>query len=139
MSKESRSASRNRRDNGNHGQGGRFQPGNSANPNGRPRLLPELKEHIRVRGQELVDRLFELVEAEPQLVRRGRRTVTVGPSHRERILAIRTLLAYGYGKPVLAVEISGTSDSPFMGVARAAIDEVIAQAEAVRPDPTPDN
>lgn len=87
--------------------GNRFQPGQSGNPGGRPRALKELKEQIQKRGEDLVNELFGIVDHRPE--EWGSRVV--GPSHRERILAIKELMAYGYGRPVLAVEVSGPGGS----------------------------
>jgi hypothetical protein len=134
MPSRPRNASRNRTVNGDFGRdsSGRFGPGNAGNPFGRPKLLPELKQRIQERGQYLIDRLFEIVDPEPQLVRRGRRVVAVGPSHKDRVLAIKLLLGYGYGRPPLAIEITRPGDGSFAGATRDAIDEVITQAEAER-------
>ena len=90
------------------GPGRPFQPGQSGNPGGRPKVLKELKDRIQLRGLELVDLLFGIVDGLPVMKGRG----VVGPSHRERILAIKELMAYGYGRPVLAVEVSGPGGGP---------------------------
>lgn len=93
------------------GPGRPFKPGQSGNPGGRPRMLKELKDRIQLRGLDLVDVLFGIVDGLPLAKGRG----VVGPSHRERILATKELMAYGYGRPVLAVEVSGPGGGPLEG------------------------
>lgn len=94
------------------GPGKPFQPGVSGNPGGRPKALKELKERIQVRGDELVDELLRialpaLAAAAPVELGLGRMGRIVPPSHRERILAVKELLDRGYGRALLAVEVSG--------------------------------
>src|SRR4051812_3404273 len=84
-----------------------FEPGQSGNPGGRPKMLKELKERIQLRGDDLVDKLMAIAFDPPKVKRQGRRVFMDGPGYRERVMAIEKLLAYGYGRPVLAVELSG--------------------------------
>jgi hypothetical protein len=126
--------------NGNHGADGRFVEGNRANPGGHPKVLRELRERIRERGLDLVEKLFAIAWAEPRIEKRGRRNVVVGPTHLERIQAIKLLMAYGYGRPTLAVEVSGPGGGPVQhrditqlnsSERRQRIDELLAKAAGV--------
>lgn len=115
--------------------GKRFQPGQSGNPGGRPRALKELKERIQVRGDDLIDFLFEIAEGLPE--REGR--TIVGPSHADRYHVIKELLDRGYGRTVQAIELSGpgggaveTRDITQMNSSerRARLNELMAKAGA---------
>lgn len=110
-----------RRSRGTRGARGRFAKGTSGNPGGRPKLLAELKEKIQARGDELVDKLFAIAFEQPKARKVGRRVVLDGASPKERVMAIEKLLAYGYGKPVQAVELSGPGGGP---VRTSAIDNL---------------
>jgi hypothetical protein len=93
---------------------GKFAKGTSGNPNGRPKTLPELREKIQLRGDDLVDTLFDIMDDMPEWVgedgKRGGKIV--GPSNGERIAAIKLLKAYGYGLPKQTVEVSGPGGGP---------------------------
>jgi hypothetical protein len=75
-------------------------------------VLHELKEKIHERGGELVDKLFDIADELPRLMAAADGFTVVGPSHSDRIKAIGMLLAYGYGRPVQAVEHSGKDGAP---------------------------
>lgn len=94
------------------GPGRKFNAGQSGNPGGRPKLLKELKERIQARGEELIEKLFAIAVDPPKPKRVGRRVLLDGPSAKERVMAIEKLLAYGYGKPVQAMEITGKDGTP---------------------------
>jgi hypothetical protein len=94
------------------GPGKVFKPGQSGNPGGRPKLLKELKDKIQLRGDELVEKLFSIAVDPPKVRKTGRKVFIDGPSARERVMAIEKLLAYAYGRPVLAVEVSGPGGGP---------------------------
>ena len=89
-------------------EGKRFEPGASGNPGGRPRANKECQDLIRARGFDLVNTLFEIVDELPE--RRGRSIV--GPSHRDRVLAVKELRDWGFGRPKQSVEISGPGGRP---------------------------
>jgi hypothetical protein len=93
-------------------EGRRFKDGQSGNPGGRPKLLKELKDKIQLRGDELVEKLFSIAVDPPKVKKMGRRVIIDGPSARERVMAIEKLLAYAYGRPVLAVEVSAPGGGP---------------------------
>lgn len=93
------------------GPGKPFAPGQSGNPGGRPRKRAELVAKIQERGLDLVQKLFDIVDECPVMVPndsdKGPGYNVVGPSHRDRIDAAKLLIAYGYGKPLQTVEVSG--------------------------------
>lgn len=89
--------------------GRRYEPGQSGNPGGRPVALKELKDRIQRRGEDLIDHLLSIADGDNKLASGW---PVAHPSHRERILAIKELMAYGYGRPVLAVEVSGPGGKP---------------------------
>lgn len=132
----------NRIEDSHQGPDGRFLPGNRANPGGRPRELKELKHYIQLHGFELVEALFAVVRGEPRQERRGRRTTLVYPAPNERVLACKELLNRGYGRPVLAVEMTGRAGGPLetrdimdmtSGERRARLNELMAKAGAIFP------
>lgn len=90
--------------------------GPSPHPGGRPKQRWELVEKIQARGEELVNALFDIVDEcpkeKPTGNERGPQYEIVGPTHRERIEAAKTLIAYGYGKPTETVEMSGPGGQP---------------------------
>jgi hypothetical protein len=91
--------------------GKRFEPGNLANPGGRPKSLKELKDRIQRRGDDLIDILFAIAEGLPKMI--GKRVV--GPSHADRYHCAKELLDRGYGRTLQAVELTGKGGGPLEG------------------------
>jgi hypothetical protein len=111
----------------------------SPNPAGKPKKRAELMESIQRRGLDLVVKLFEIADKFPVAVLddEGKQIDIEGPSHRERIEAVKTLLAYGYGKPTEHVELTGNEGGPIevssvsrmtSGQRRKRLDELLAKA-----------
>lgn len=73
---------------------GRFVKGQSGNPNGRPKVVGELRELARVQTKLALDTLIDVCRSKK------------APSA-ARVAAAEALLNRGYGKPVQAVEASG--------------------------------
>lgn len=95
------------------GAGRPWQKGQSGNPGGRPKTLSHVRERIQKRGDDLVDELFAIVDDLPRVIPEEKGPgVFLGPSHSDRIKAILGLWAYGYGKPVQAVELTGKDGEP---------------------------
>lgn len=97
-----------------------FGPNNNANPRGRPAVAKEIKEIARQYTDEAVAAL------RAALKNKG-----------ERSTAASILLAYGYGKPPQAVELTGKDRGPiqFEDVSedtRASIDSMLAEFIAAR-------
>lgn len=93
-----------------------FQPGQSGNPAGRPRVPPEFKQACR----ELTDTaLTALTEA---LKVSG-----------ERVPAAALIMAYGYGKPVARIEhriirtVGDLTDEELAGILASVQDETSGQ------------
>jgi hypothetical protein len=106
------------------GAGGLWKPGQSPNPGGRAKKRAELTQRIQERGIDLIEALFALVDDNPEFVTGERGGVPVGPSHRDRIDAIKLLLAYGYGKPTLAVELTGRNGGPILNLSTLSTPEL---------------
>ena len=90
-----------------------FKPGESGNPNGRPKQKPFLdwcKKWAVARGEAFLTAIAE------------------NPRHKNQLDAIKTIFAYGYGKPVEFTE--STHDFSGMGQsadeARSALEKLIA-------------
>lgn len=78
---------------------GRFAPGNSANPGGRPKGLAHLvRDHTRD-GAELVEFMLRILRSKRQPVR-------------VRMEAVAWLADRGFGKVALPLEHSGTEGGP---------------------------
>lgn len=76
-----------------------------------------MRERFGENGEELVAFLADVVEGRATgdaLGRSGGETVPVeiGPSIREKTDAVELLLAYGWGKPSQALEVSGPAGGP---------------------------
>jgi len=65
----------------------KFKKGGSGNPGGRPKVLHEVRATCQKRGQEIVDRLFEIAN--------DKKATTYG-----RVVALKTLAAYAWGNPI---------------------------------------
>ncbi len=75
-----------------------FKPGKSGNPGGRPKDLPEFRKQVREMGTEVaLQRLVHNVVLAPAM---------------EANKACEILLAYGWGRPSVAVEVSGPNGGP---------------------------
>lgn len=68
-----------------------FQPGQSGNPNGRPKIFQHIKELAREHTKEAIDAVLDALKDE---------------SKRVRLAAAELLLAYGYGRPTQHIEAS---------------------------------
>lgn len=80
-----------------------FQKGQSGNPKGRPRKLPELTKLLdNVLGEEKNN-----VTAMEAVVKALLRNATKGDTQ-----AARVLLAYAYGNPKASIEVSGPDGGP---------------------------
>jgi len=71
-------------------KGGRFKPGASGNPGGRPKGAKEFTLEIQERGHELLEALFRFVEK--------------GKSQ-EKLKALEMLLDRGYGRPTANISL----------------------------------
>ena len=65
----------------------KFKKGRSGNPGGRPKVLHGVRATCQKRGQEIVDRLFEIAN--------DKKATTYG-----RVVALKTLAAYAWGNPI---------------------------------------
>lgn len=103
-----------------NGKGGR-------KPN--PRAVDVLRERLEARIDEVLDPLFEALEAEASIV------VGTGlvrqADHRTRITAVRELLDRVYGKPKQQTEITGANGGPVQFVAPLDAAERSARAAAL--------
>jgi hypothetical protein len=70
---------------------GRFAPGASGNPNGRPKIASEIRDLARVHGPHAIARLVELSKSRDGAV---------------AVNACRTLLDRGYGRPEQAIAVA---------------------------------
>lgn len=69
---------------------GRFMPGESGNPSGRPKGAKELTLEIQARGHELIEALFRFVQkAKPS----------------DKLKALEMLLDRGYGRPTANISL----------------------------------
>ena len=73
---------------------GRFQPGVSGNPSGRPKIVGEVMELARQHTAKAIGTLVEIMQDE-------------GAPKAARVAAASAILDRGYGKPPQAVEHSG--------------------------------
>ena len=73
----------------------KFQPGQSGNPSGRPKVNAEIKELARSFGKEALEKMAALLESDDEKV---------------RLAAAQALLDRGYGKPTQM--IAGDDELP---------------------------
>lgn len=78
---------------------GRFKPGVSGNPNGRPKIPQDIRDACRAASIEAINILLELMRSED---------TNAG----ERIKAANTILNRAWGTPVASVEITGKEGGP---------------------------
>jgi len=70
-----------------------FEPGQSGNPNGRPKIAQEFRENCReFMAEGGWDKLRGIVEDE---------------KHRDRFRALELIMGYAYGKPKQGIEFAG--------------------------------
>lgn len=76
-----------------------FKPGQSGNPNGRPKIAAEVKELALQACPGAIKRLIQIVEDDDE-------------DMRVRIIALKELLDRGLGKPSQSVELTGAEGGP---------------------------
>lgn len=101
-----------------------FQPGQSGNPNGRPKIAGEIKALARQHGPEAFRRVLELLKSDDERV---------------AFVAAQEILNRAYGKPTQYLDvterkdISDLTDDELAAIATASRDRVIeAQARAAQ-------
>lgn len=93
-------------------ESGRWLPGVSPNPSGRPKSLNELAKICQILTPEIITSLREVI-------RTGRGA--------DKVAASRLLIEYGYGRPFQAVDVSVTQKHESMEALNARIEELIAK------------
>lgn len=78
-----------------------WQPGQSGNPNGRPKADPRLKEMARAKTEDAMAVLFACLE---------------DPDAKVRMAAANAILDRGHGKPAQDIALGGSEDMPPIGV-----------------------
>jgi Family of unknown function (DUF5681) len=76
----------------------KFKPGQSGNPNGRPKIPPEVIELARLHTKEAIQTFVDVMQN--------------GSDDRSRVDAADRLLNRAWGKPTEKVEISGDDGGP---------------------------
>lgn len=108
------------------GDGGRWLPGQSPNPGGRPKTAFAVRELARERTERALQALDDALEATKLI---GLAGIEV-PDHDVRIKAATALLERGYGKPVQ--EVTGIDGAPLFGGAKTLSDEeLVAKAAEI--------
>lgn len=82
-----------------------FQPGQSGNPGGRPKLIREAKELAKKHSPEAIQRLV-------QIMRQTKDT-------KAALAAAMAILDRGYGRPAASVEMTGKDGGPIQTVTTA--------------------
>ena len=90
-------------------QGGQFQPGQSGNPGGRPKVAGHIRDLAREYGPEAIEKLVDLMRGEDARVSRA---------------AAADLLDRGYGKP--SQPVGGADDLPAIKSERELTDAELA-------------
>jgi hypothetical protein len=79
---------------------GKFKPGISGNPNGRPKIPEDIKDACKAASIEAISILLSLMRSED---------TNAG----ERIKAATTILNRAWGTPAQSVEINNSNSEPF--------------------------
>ena len=74
-----------------------WQPGQSGNPGGRPKVAAEVRDLAREHGGMAIDRLVALMDSQNQSV---------------ALRAAEAVLDRGYGRPMQAMELTGKDGNP---------------------------
>lgn len=99
----------------NRGKDGRFLPGNKANPTGRPKENPEVKEILKAASPNAARTLVELLDDPKSII---------------RYYAATEILNRTQGKPIQAQEINLTGSLDVRGQVRALLQERIMNGQA---------
>ena len=96
-----------------------FKPGQSGNPNGRPKIPPELREAAKAAAPEALQTAIDLM-----------RDARVEPA--DRLRAATIVLDRAYGKPVQSTEISGPQGGAIQhelaGLSDEELERIVARA-----------
>ena len=90
---------------------GRFLPGHSGNPSGRPKVVAHIQELARQHAPEALATLVEIARS--------------GVSENARVAAACALLDRGYGKPVSATQIIPPPPRDLRDMSKEELDEAI--------------
>lgn len=112
---------------------GKFVPGVSGNPSGRPAGSILVRQAIAKRGAELVETLLgiALPPAPPADMPPKDIVTLLARRSGDQLKALELLLAYWIGKPIASVEVSGHEGEPLHSAGfREAARELLADPEA---------
>lgn len=100
------------------GPGRKFQPGNCANPGGRPKIPEEVKEMARAASPQAMKALIGILESQDS-------------RPNDIIRAAEVIMNRAYGTPTQSVEMSGSVNGGFMFAALSddELEKFIADAE----------